>query len=205
MRSEQAMTPQELAGEVAETVALAQSRITGIGADQYHEVATGRQKFEDMPLDALIEYAEEEALDLINYAVMARIRYARVRTAIAAWYRADRPAIVCLCGSTRFWRTFQEAGLRETLAGRIVLSIGAASGTDDGHFGDLPRDEYDRVKADLDTLHLKKIELADEVLILDCPGEDGQPYVGESTARELAHARALGKRIRFWSEENARS
>ncbi len=54
------------------------------------------------------------------------------------------PTIVCLCGSTRFWRTFQQASLSETMAGKIVLSIGAASGTDDEHFGNLPRDEYDR-------------------------------------------------------------
>src|SRR3990167_433103 len=40
----------------------------------------------------------------------------------------DRPKIVCLCGSTRFWREFQRASLRETMAGIIVLSIGAASG-----------------------------------------------------------------------------
>lgn len=106
-----------------------------------------------------------------------------------------RPIIVCLCGSTRFWRTFQEAGLRETLAGRIVLSIGAASGTDDAHFGNLRKAEYDRVKAMLDELHLRKIDLADEVLILNVGG-----YVGESTARELTYAQAHGKRVR-WLEE----
>lgn len=203
------MTPSELAAEVAETVALAQGRITGIGADQYHDAATGRQLFEDLPLPELLRFAEEEALDLVNYAVMARIRYARLRAVLVErlpWFaRPDRPTIVCLCGSTRFWRTFQAAGLRETLAGRIVLSIGAASGTDDGHFGGLPRAEYDRVKARLDDLHLRKVEVADEVLILDCPGPDGRPYVGESTARELAHARALGKRVRFWSEEGVTS
>lgn len=104
-----------------------------------------------------------------------------------------RPTIVCLCGSTRFWRTFQEAGLQETMAGRIVLSIGAASGTDDQHFGNLPRAEYDAIKEMLDQLHLRKIEMADEVMILNCDG-----YIGESTSRELAHARNLGKVIRFW-------
>lgn len=104
----------------------------------------------------------------------------------------NQPTIVCLCGSTRFWRLFQQAGLRETMAGRIVLSIGAASGTDDEHFGNLPRDEYDRVKEQLDQLHMRKIDLADEVLILNC-GD----YVGESTARELAYARSLGKRVRW--------
>lgn len=106
------------------------------------------------------------------------------------------PTIVCLCGSTRFWRTFQEASLQETLAGKIVLSIGAASGTDDEHFGNLPRDEYDRIKAMLDELHLRKIDLADEVLILNVDG-----YIGESTSRELAYATSLNKSIRFWEAE----
>lgn len=102
------------------------------------------------------------------------------------------PIIVCLCGSTRFWREFQRAGLSETLAGKIVLSIGAASGTDDEHFGNLPRDEYDRLKEMLDQLHLRKIDLANEVLILNVGG-----YIGQSTARELAYAQGMGKRIRF--------
>lgn len=107
-----------------------------------------------------------------------------------------RPTVVCLCGSTRFWREFQAAGLRETMAGKIVLSIGAASGTDDEHFGNLPKEEYDRVKTMLDTLHLRKIDLADEVLILNVGG-----YIGESTARELAYARSLGKGVHFLEAE----
>lgn len=120
----------------------------------------------------------------------AVIRYAEAKAA--------RPAIVCLCGSTRFWRAFQKAGLDETLAGRIVLSIGAASGTDDEHFGNLPREQYEAVKTQLDELHLRKIDLADEVLILNVGG-----YIGESTARELAYARTQGKRIRFLEPEQA--
>lgn len=106
-----------------------------------------------------------------------------------------RPTIVCLCGSTRFWRTFQQASLSETMAGKIVLSIGAASGTDDEHFGNLPCDEYDRVKAMLDELHLRKIDLADEVLVLNVGG-----YIGESTSRELRYALDHGKLVRFLEE-----
>jgi hypothetical protein len=105
---------------------------------------------------------------------------------------SDFPTIVCLCGSTRFWREFQEWGLKETLAGKIVLSIGAASGTDDEHFGNLPREEYEAVKADLDQLHFRKIDLADEVLIINKGG-----YIGESTMNELNYARDTGKIIRF--------
>lgn len=102
------------------------------------------------------------------------------------------PTIVCLCGSTRFWREFQRASLRETMAGRIVLSIGAATGTDDEHFGNLPQDEYNRIKADLDELHLRKIDLANEVLILNVDG-----YIGESTRNELNYAKTIGKKIRY--------
>lgn len=135
----------------------------------------------------------------------------------------DFPTIVALCGSTRFWREFQAASLRETMAGRIVLSIGAASGTDDEHFGNLPREEYDNVKHVLDLLHFYKIDLADEVLILNakrpwcpkcrraCPDDwilsqcctvlvEMRPYIGESTARELAHAQAHGKVVRYLEE-----
>lgn len=110
--------------------------------------------------------------------------------------KQERPTVVCLCGSTRFWREFQRAGLAETMAGRIVLSIGAASGTDDEHFGNLPADEYERVKEMLDTLHLRKIDLCDEILVLN---KDG--YVGDSTAREVAYAKHLGRRVR-WLEQN---
>jgi cell division protein FtsB len=105
---------------------------------------------------------------------------------------AERPIIVCLCGSTRFWREFQRASLRETLAGRIVLSIGCASGSDEEHFGGLPRAEYDALKKQLDELHKRKIELADEVVILNVGG-----YIGESTRTELEYAMALGKTVRF--------
>lgn len=104
----------------------------------------------------------------------------------------QRPTIVCLCGSTRFWREFQRQGLAETMAGKIVLSIGAASGSDDDHFGNLPREEYDRVKTMLDDLHKRKIDLADEVLILNVDG-----YIGESTRSEMEYAYWAGKKVRF--------
>lgn len=141
-----------------------------------------------------------------NYVWMQRRRMLYGDSDIAEYAEAMRreaaglveplPIIVCLCGSTRFWRTFQQAGLQETLAGKIVLSIGAASGTDDKHFGNLPQSKYDGVKEMLDKLHLRKIDMADEVLILDV-----DYYIGESTQRELDHALALGKRVRYWSDE----
>jgi hypothetical protein len=103
-----------------------------------------------------------------------------------------RPTIVCLCGSTRFSQAFQEANLRETLAGNIILTIGCDMRSDADIFGDMNEAELTAIKAKLDTLHLHKIDIADEVLILNVGG-----YIGRSTYRELLYAHKHGKRIRY--------
>lgn len=107
-----------------------------------------------------------------------------------------RPRIVCLCGSTRFSRAFQKANLKETLAGRIVLTIGCDIHSDTALFAHLSEQEREQVKARLDALHFEKIRMADEILVLNVEG-----YVGYSTAREISYAARKGKRIRFLSVE----
>jgi hypothetical protein len=102
------------------------------------------------------------------------------------------PTIVCLCGSTRFWGEFQEVNLQETLAGRIVLSIANIASSDPELFAKLPEHERERTRALLDNLHFRKIELADEILIIN---KDG--YIGDATKRELDYAQRLGKVIRW--------
>lgn len=98
-----------------------------------------------------------------------------------------RPTIVCLCGSGRFRQAFEDAEFRETIAGKIVLTIGCNT-------KDVARDvDWSYVKPMLDELHLRKIDLADEVLILNVDG-----YIGDSTARERTYAESLGKRVRYW-------
>lgn len=103
----------------------------------------------------------------------------------------ERPTIVCLCGSTRFVHWFAEANLNETLDGKIVLTVGADL-HDDKLFAGWSPALVQRTKDMLDELHLRKIEMADEVLVLNVGG-----YIGDSTRREIAHARSLGKRVRF--------
>ena len=97
----------------------------------------------------------------------------------------DRPEIVCICGSTRFVYEMRAANRDLTFAGVIVVAPGEAD--------ELITNEQ---KTALDALHMRKIDLADEVLILDVDG-----YIGESTARELAYAQRLGKKVRYWSQE----
>lgn len=104
-----------------------------------------------------------------------------------------RPVIVCLCGSTRFYEQFVEANFRETMAGKIVLSVGFFL-----HRPEMVQIHGETVgitpeeKVMLDNLHLRKIDLADEVLILNVNG-----YIGESTWKELNYANAQNKKVRF--------
>lgn len=104
----------------------------------------------------------------------------------------DRPTIVCLCGSTRFKEIFSREQFNETMAGKVVLTIGSAWHSDQELFVNYSEAERQEIKNRLDALHLKKVEMADEVLILNIGG-----YIGESTKRELARAAAKRKLIRF--------
>ena len=103
-----------------------------------------------------------------------------------------KPIVVCLCGSGRFRQAFADAEYDETLAGKIVLTIGC-----NAH--DIAREEdLKHYKPMLDELHLWKIDLADEILVLNVGG-----YVGESTSREIAYAKTHNKRIRWLEEDKA--
>lgn len=93
----------------------------------------------------------------------------------------DRPEIVCICGSARFVEEMREANRELTFAGAIVVAPGEADG--------LVADEQ---KAVLDALHLRKIDLSDRVMVVNPGG-----YIGESTSREIAYARAAGKPVSF--------
>jgi hypothetical protein len=101
-----------------------------------------------------------------------------------------RPKIVCLCGSTRFWKTFQEQSLRLTMDGVIVLSIGCATGSDDDH------GITEEQKAKFDELHKRKIDLCDEILVLNVGG-----YIGKSTQSEIDYAAHLGRKVVYLSSE----
>lgn len=101
----------------------------------------------------------------------------------------DFPKIVCLCGSTRFINTFSKVEYQETLAGRIVLTIGCDSKSDDELF---KGSEGEAIKERLDELHKRKIDLASEILVLNVGG-----YIGSSTRSEIQYAERQGKTIRY--------
>lgn len=149
------------------------------------------------------------ALDLIEWANDLRMgsrpdvgEWAKERSAFHNAILAhpedapDGPKVVCLCGSTRFYEAFQRANYEETMRGHIVLSVGFYPHSQmQVHGGDVGCTEEQ--KRLLDELHLRKIDLADEILVLNVGG-----YVGESTAREIVYAEEHSKLVRFLEPVN---
>jgi hypothetical protein len=99
------------------------------------------------------------------------------------------PPVVCLCGSTRFVDEFNRQRKELTERGQIVLSIEIVTtqARDDD-----PQHCDPALKARLDELHKRKIDLADYVLVLNVGG-----YIGDSTRSEIAYAAAHGKPVRY--------
>ncbi|MBO4407504.1 MAG: hypothetical protein J5849_07360 [Clostridia bacterium] len=101
--------------------------------------------------------------------------------------------VVTLCGSTRFRDAFTEAQKRLTLEGNIVISVGLF-----GHSGDrevwenMDEGALTRTKEMLDDMHKRKIDMADEIYVINVGG-----YIGASTRSEIEYARAHGKPVRY--------
>jgi len=94
--------------------------------------------------------------------------------------------IVTPCGSTRFKDEFLAEQKRLTLEGNLVISVGLF-----GHSGD---EEVwtEGTKEMLDEIHLRKIDLADEIFVINKGG-----YIGESTRKEIEYAVRNGKGINY--------
>lgn len=91
----------------------------------------------------------------------------------------ERPKVVCLCGSLRFPELFASERRRLTALGIIVLAPEPV----DGEVSALAR-------AALGELHLRRIDLSDEVRIVSDGG-----HIGDATRREIQYARATGKSL----------
>lgn len=104
--------------------------------------------------------------------------------------------VITLCGSTRFKDAFEDVNRRLTLAGNIVISVGFF-----GHSGDVAvfenMDEQTMrdTKQMLDDMHQRKIDMADEIFVINVNG-----YIGESTKSEIAYAKAHGKTVNYLEE-----
>ncbi len=104
--------------------------------------------------------------------------------------------VITLCGSTRFRDEFIEAQKRLTLGGNIVISVGLF-----GHSGDnevwenMDEGTLTKTKEMLDDMHKHKIDMSDEIYIINVGG-----YIGDSTRSEIEYAEATGKTVHYLEE-----
>lgn len=94
--------------------------------------------------------------------------------------------VITLCGSTKFKEQFIQTQKDLTLKGYIVISVGLF-----GHSGD---DEVwtEGVKTMLDDMHKRKIDMADEIFVINVDG-----YIGSSTKSEIEYALEQGKKVNY--------
>ena len=101
--------------------------------------------------------------------------------------------VITLCGSTRFKNEFMEAQKRLTLEGNIVISVGLFGHAGDAEvWEDMDEGTLTKTKEMLDDMHKRKIDIADEIYVINVGG-----YIGSSTRSEIDYAKATGKNIRY--------
>ncbi len=98
--------------------------------------------------------------------------------------------VITLCGSTKFKDEFLEVQKRLTLEGNIVISVGLFGHSGDNEVWD------DGVKEMLDDMHKRKIDMADEIFVINKGG-----YIGSSTKSEIEYAKANGKTVKYLEEK----
>lgn len=106
------------------------------------------------------------------------------------------PHIICLCGSTKFFDAFQEANYELTMKGYIVLTVGFYQHAPQAYHGE-GVGATSQEKVALDELHKRKIDLADEIFVLNVGG-----YIGSSTRSEIDYALNKGKSISYLERQS---
>ena len=96
--------------------------------------------------------------------------------------------VITLCGSTRFKDAFDETNKRLTLEGNVVLSVGLFSHAQENG------EEWanNGTKDMLDAIHRQKIDMSDEIMVINVGG-----YVGESTRAEIEYAKSKNKKVNY--------
>lgn len=101
--------------------------------------------------------------------------------------------VITLCGSTKFKDEFYKAQKELTLEGNIVISVGLFGHSGDSEVWDnMSEGTLTKTKEMLDDMHKRKIDMADEIFVIN---KDG--YIGESTKSEINYAIQTGKKVNY--------
>lgn len=93
--------------------------------------------------------------------------------------------VITLCGSTKFQFEFLSVAQKLTLKGNVVLYPAFFSQSDNIQISDKQKEVLDKV-------HLKKIDLADEIIVINKYG-----YIGKSTNKEIEYAKKHNKKVNY--------
>ena len=101
--------------------------------------------------------------------------------------------IITLCGSTKFKDEFLKAQKQLTLEGNIVISVGFFEHAD----SEFENIITPKIKTMFDDMHKRKIDMSDEVYVINKNG-----YIGESTKSEIEYAIDIGKTVNYLENPN---
>ena len=106
--------------------------------------------------------------------------------------------VITLCGSTRFKDEFLRVQKELTLKGNIVISVGLFGYSGDSEvWENMDEGTLTKTKEMLDDMHKRKIDMADEIFVINVCG-----YIGDSTKSEIEYAKAHGKKVKYLEDNN---
>ena len=101
--------------------------------------------------------------------------------------------VITLCGSSRFKEDFFKVQKDLTLKGNIVISLGLFGYSGDNEvWENMDEGTLTNTKKMLDDMHKRKIDMADEIFVVNVGG-----YIGESTKSEIEYAKIHGKKVNY--------
>ena len=109
-----------------------------------------------------------------------------------------KPKVIVLCGSSRFCDVMAvcawllEKKEQAITMGLHLLPIWYSKDLPDSHLA-----EHEGVATEMDELHKRKIDLADEIFVVN-----RGYYIGESTRSEIDYAIEKGLPIRYYEDDN---
>lgn len=104
--------------------------------------------------------------------------------------------VITLCGSTRFKDQFMQTQKELTLQGNIVISVGLFGHSENQEvWENMDEGTLMKTKEMLDDMHKRKIDMADEIFVINVNG-----YIGDSTKSEIEYAKTHGKKVQYLEE-----
>lgn len=101
--------------------------------------------------------------------------------------------VITLCGSAKFKDEFLKVQSELSLKGNIVISIGVFISADEAEiWNNMDEKTLRETKEMLGDIHKRKIDMADEIFVINVNG-----YIGESTRSEIGYAKKNNKKVNY--------